>query len=177
MDTDADIRATAHGDHQAFGRVVAVHQGRIFAFLGRMGINRAAADDIAQDTFLRVWRNAGAFDPDRGGLATWILTIARNQALTWLARPNRETGEIDANTASSQPGPDALLCTRQHAARLHAALALLAPADRSLLAASYFDDLPLADIARIEGCSPGAAKVRLHRARTRLRHILETTDV
>jgi len=180
LDTDADICKAAHGDHLAFGRIVIAHQGRVFGYLGRMGIDRATAEDIAQDTFLRVWRNAGRFDPRRGALATWIVAIARNLALTHLARPGRgiEIADDDsaAAAASELPQPDAHLGTRQRRERLRLALHQLSPADRSLLAASYSDDLGLADIARIEGCSTGAAKVRLHRARIRLRHILEKDD-
>ena len=180
MELDADIRKTARGDHLAFGRIVEAHQRKIFAYLGRMGLDSATAEDIAQDTFLRVWRNAGQFNPKLGGLTTWILTIARNLALTHLSRPGRQFeilgAEEPAEAASNLPQPDEHLLAKQRRERLHAALSCLSPADRSLLAASYIDDLDLATIARIEGCSRSAAKVRLHRARMRLRQILETND-
>jgi RNA polymerase sigma factor (sigma-70 family) len=91
LELDADIRKTARGDHSAFGRIVEAYQGRIFAYLGRMGLDSTTAEDIAQDTFLRMWRNAGQFDPKLGGLTTWILTIARNLALTHLSRPVRHS--------------------------------------------------------------------------------------
>jgi RNA polymerase sigma-70 factor (ECF subfamily) len=81
LELDPDIRKTARGDHSAFGRIVEAYQGRIFAYLGRMGFDSATAEDIARDTFLRMWRNAGQFDRKLGGLATWILTIARNIGL------------------------------------------------------------------------------------------------
>jgi RNA polymerase sigma-70 factor (ECF subfamily) len=180
LDIDADVTKTAYGDHLAFGRIVEAHQRKIFAYLGRMGIDRATAEDIAQDTFLRVWRNAGQFNPKRGSLATWILTIARNLALTRLSRPERRGEILDVAIAdevvSDLPQPDEQLCTKQRHERLRAALNHLSLADRLLLAASYVDDLSLADIARVEGCSNGAAKVRLHRARTRLRQTLERHD-
>lgn len=177
---EAAVRQTARGDHHAFGRIVEAHQRRIFAYLGRMGIDRATAEDIAQDTFLRVWRNAGQFNPKRGNLTTWILTIARNLASTRLSRPERRDEGLGPEAAdevvSDLPLPDAELLAAQRRMRLHRALGRLLPADRALLAASYFDDLDVADIARIEGCSAGAAKVRLHRARVRLRQILENDD-
>ena len=69
------------------------------------------------------------------------------------------------------------LLADQRRVLLRCALDELSPADRALLAASYDDDLSLTEIARIEGCSTGTAKVRLHRARVRLRQILEKTDV
>ena len=52
MDRDADISETAKGDHRAFGRIVVAHQDRIFAYLGRMGLDSATAEDIAQETLL-----------------------------------------------------------------------------------------------------------------------------
>jgi RNA polymerase sigma-70 factor (ECF subfamily) len=175
LDHDADISETARGDHLAFGRIVAAHQDRIFAYLGRMGLNSAMAEDVAQETFLRVWRHAGKYNSRLGSLTTWIFTIARNQALTRLSATRIEA-PVSAETleiASDTPLPDEQLVTRQRQHQLHAALASLSAADRSLLSSSYIDDLDLAAIARIEGCSVGAAKVRLHRARQRLRQILE----
>jgi RNA polymerase sigma-70 factor (ECF subfamily) len=71
---------------------------------------------------------------------------------------------------------DEQLVTLQRQHRLQAALACLSAADRSLLSSSYIDELDLAAIANIEGCSVGAAKVRLHRARQRLKQILEADN-
>jgi RNA polymerase sigma-70 factor, ECF subfamily len=180
LDRDADIGETAKGDHRAFGRIVVAHQDRIFAYLGRMGLDSATAEDIAQETFLRVWRHAGKYDPRLGSLTTWILTIARNLALTRLSLPGRRAeAPVSSETleiASDGPLPDQQLVTLQRQHQLHAALACLSAADRSLLSSSYIDELDLAAIARIEGCSMGAAKVRLHRARQRLRQILEADN-
>ena len=177
MDRDADISETAKGDHLAFGRIVVAHQDRIFAYLGRMGLDGATAEDIAQETFLRVWRHAEKYNPRLGRLTTWIVTIARNLALTRLSLPHRliETS-INAETLeipSDAPLPDEQSIRLQRQQKLHASLACLSPADRSLLSLSYIEELDLAAIAHIEGCSVGAAKVRLHRARQRLRQILE----
>jgi RNA polymerase sigma-70 factor (ECF subfamily) len=180
LDRDADIGETAKGDHLAFGRIVVAQQGRIFAYLGRMGLDAATAEDIAQETFLRVWRHAGNYNPRLGSLTTWIFAIARNLALTRLSHPGRraetpinsETMEI----AADAPLPDEQLLAQQRQQELRAALACLSAPDRSLLAASYIDELDLAAIARIEGCSLGAAKVRLYRARQRLRQVLEANN-
>ena len=177
MDRDADISETAKGNHLAFGRIVEAYQDRIFAYLGRMGLDTAMAEDIAQETFLRVWRHAGQYNARLGSLTTWIFAIARNVALTGLSLSWRraetpvcsETLEI----ASDAPLPDEQLVTLQRERQLHAALACLSASDRSLLSSSYIDELDMAAIARIECCSIGAAKVRLHRARQRLRQILE----
>ena len=180
MEIDADISKAARGDHHAFGRIVEAYQGRIFAYLGRMGLDRATAEDIAQDTFLRLWRNASQFNPRHSSLTTWILTIARNLALTHLSRAARRIEVTDdagsAEAASDLPQPVEALLAKQRRQRLHAALNRLSPADRSLVAASYMEDLDLKAIARVEGSTSGAIKVRLHRARLKLRQILEEGD-
>ncbi len=176
MDIDADIFKAARGDHVAFGRVVEAHQDRLFAYLGRMGIDRVNAEDIAQDTFLRVWRHASRFNPNLGSLTTWILTIARNLALTHLTRPARIVEMWALPTAHEAVADERSPTGTARAAApktLHVALNQLSLADRSLLAASYVDGLAPAEIARLE-C--GAVTVRLHRARVRLRQILENDD-
>lgn len=177
LNCDADISETAKGNHLAFGRIVMAHQDRIFAYLGRMGLSSEVAQDIAQETLIRVWRHAGKYNPRLGSLTTWILTIARNAALTKLSLPQgRVETHVSPETleiASDAPLPDEQLVALQRRRQLHAALASLSAADRSLLSSSYIDELDLAAIARIECCSIGAAKVRLHRARQRLRQILE----
>ena len=89
---------------------------------------------------------------------------------------SRTEAPVSADTleiASDAPLPDEQLAALQRQHRIQAALACLSAADRSLLSSSYIDGLDLAAIANIEGCSIGAAKVRLHRARQRLRQILE----
>jgi RNA polymerase sigma-70 factor (ECF subfamily) len=177
LERDADISETAKGDHVAFGRIVVAHQARIFAYLGRMGLDSATAEDIAQETFLRVWQHAAKFNPALGSLTTWILTIARNLALTSLSLPGRRAEtSVDPETleiASDASPADEQLVSLQRQRQLHAALASLSASDRSLLSLSYVDELDMATIARIEGCSLGAAKVRLFRARQRLKEILE----
>jgi RNA polymerase sigma-70 factor, ECF subfamily len=175
-----DIAKTADGDALAFRRVVETEQGRVFCLLGRIGLDAASAEDIAQETFLRIWRHAHRYDRNLSAPTTWIFAIARNAALDWLHRRNRRR-EVDGALAppdavADDPAPDEALIAAERRQRLGKALQRLAPGDRALLAASYFDELSLADIAEIEGCSAGAAKLRLHRARARLREILEADD-
>jgi RNA polymerase sigma-70 factor, ECF subfamily len=180
LDSTSDLCKAASGDADAFGRLIEAQQARVFGFLGRMGLDAATSEDIAQDTFLRVWRNAKSFDPRLSAASTWMLTIARNLALTHLSQASRRRevrdDEAAARTPCGTPSPHEALEKKQLQAQLYAALRRLAAADRSILAASYVEGLDLASVARIEGCSPGAAKARLHRARARLKQMLEQDD-
>jgi RNA polymerase sigma-70 factor, ECF subfamily len=178
VDIPSVLARIAAGDAGAFGEIVTRYQKPLFGFLGRMGLPQAHAEDLAQDTFLRAWRNLGSFEPGRAEFSTWLFTIARNAALNDRARPaaRMESPAIDAQAGSEaaceRPAPDEALHTARRSQRLRAALCRLDAADRTLIALAYTRELQLDAIARIEGCSLGAIKTRLHRARRQLQQIL-----
>ncbi|MDB5881617.1 MAG: hypothetical protein JWP43_1495 [Ramlibacter sp.] len=177
-DIPSILARIAGGEAAAFGEIVTRYQRPLFGFLGRMGLPQAHAEDIAQDTFLRAWRNLGSFDPARAEFSTWLFTIARNAALNDSARPaaRMELPAIDDvagnEAACEHPAPDDALHAARRSGRLRAALARLNAADRTLIALAYTRELQLDAIARIEGCTLGAIKTRLHRARRQLHEIL-----
>lgn len=172
--------AMTEEDQGRFARLVHELQRPLFGFLGRMGLDQARAEEIAQETFLRVWLNFSRHLAERGGLATWTFAIARNLALNELSRASsrREIafGDDTPEVACDRPLAFEFLAEEQQRRRLRQALLTLPPGDRSLLALIYVQELSHADIARIEGCSAGAVKTRAHRAKQRLRQIMEDQD-
>jgi RNA polymerase sigma-70 factor (ECF subfamily) len=180
VDIKALLKRIEGGDRSAFTSVVEHFHRPLFGYLGRMGLHQGPVEEIAQETFLRAWSRFGDYDPTRAEFSTWLFTIARNLALHELARAS---GKHEVATAEALPDiagdgiqpPDAL-SQAQRRRRVQIALRGLPVADRSALALVYFRELDLASIARIEGCSIGAIKVRLHRAKQRLRQLLEEHD-
>lgn len=176
MDIQTILQHIAKGNRQAFAPLVEQFQRPLFSYLGRMGFSPAQAEDLAQETFIRAWQHLGQYDAHRAEFSTWLFTIARRLALNELERAgNRlEThwGEDPPDVASDDATP--LEHTEQHEQqrRLQAALKRLPPLERSLLALAYSQGLDMQAIARIEGCSAGAVKTRLHRAREQLRQWL-----
>jgi RNA polymerase sigma-70 factor, ECF subfamily len=141
-----------------------------------MGLGRAHAEEIAQEAFLRAWTNLHCFDAERAQFGTWLFTIARNLAYNALQNSTRQYEIQDAEApeqACQQPGPAQTLERAQQHAQLQSALRQLPLADRSALALVYVHELALADVARIEGDSLAAIKTRLHRAKYRLRELLQ----
>lgn len=177
MNISAILLSIQAGDRQAFAEVVTHYQRPLFGFLGRMGLSRGLAEDLAQETFLRAWRNLGKYDPDRGEFSTWLFTIAKNLALNELSGTanGREIplAEDPPESTCDRPRPCEALALEQRRRSLHAALAKLPPAERCMIALAYTQDLELAQIAQIEGCTTGAVKTRLHRAKRKLYHLLE----
>ncbi|HEX8978631.1 MAG TPA: sigma-70 family RNA polymerase sigma factor [Parasulfuritortus sp.] len=179
MDIDDILLRIRAGDRQAFAEIVRAFQSPLFRFLGNMGLGRGQVEDIAQETFLRAWNNLGQYSPGLSRFSTWLFTIARRLALNEIERAGNRAETLDGNDevvdlpCQRALPQDALEQARRHEA-LHRALRRLPAADRSVLALAYLREIDLADIARIEGCTVGAVKTRLHRARNRLSQLLET---
>lgn len=131
----------------------------------RYASNPSEAEDIAQDALLRAWRRRSTLrDTDRR--VQWLAAIVRNEAFRQHARVRPDPTE----TIEAYEGvEDERVVAAVEQADLHAALKLLSDRDRRLLALRYAEDLTQAAIADKLGIPEGTVKVRLHRARNKLR--------
>ncbi len=131
----------------------------------RYASNPSEAEDIAQDALLRAWRRRSTLrEADRRN--QWLATIVRNEAFRQHARVRPDP----TSTIETQEGAeDAQVVATVERADLHAALKRLSERDRQLLELRYGEDLTQQAIARRLGIPEGTVKVRLHRARKKLR--------
>jgi RNA polymerase sigma-70 factor (ECF subfamily) len=180
VDIPATIKRINAGDRHAFASLVRHFQRPLFGFLGRMGCSQAQAEELAQETFLRAWKNLASYKPETAEFSTWLFTIARNLTLHEFERAaNRHEFTVEDDLpeqACERHQPYDALASVQEKQRLQQALHKLPLSDRSVLALAYIHELELAAVARIEACSIGAIKTRLHRAREKLRRLLENDD-
>lgn len=131
----------------------------------RYARNPSEAEDIAQDALLRAWRRRSTLrDSDRRN--QWLATIVRNEAFRQHARVRPD---LTAAIEFHEGAEDEQVLAAVELADLHAALELLSKCDRELLEMKYEEDLTQATIARRLGIPEGTVKVRLHRARNKLR--------
>jgi RNA polymerase sigma-70 factor (ECF subfamily) len=138
---------------------------------------REAAEELTQDVFVTAWRKAARFDPARGRLSTWLMTIAHNLAVD---RLRRETGVTRPTLVLVDEVPDApgidqedLLIERDAAMR---ALSSLSEAERRLLARAYFRGLTAREIAEADGIPLGTVKTRLRAALIKVRKANEDKE-
>jgi RNA polymerase sigma-70 factor (ECF subfamily) len=162
----AGLRA---GDPAAFDRTYLALAPRVYAFLLRMCRRRDLADDLAQETWLRVARHAARLAPDTR-LLPWLFTVARN-----LYRSHQRWLLVDGDFLAFLSGrdrasvdPEALLAASQGQARLEAALAALPEKHREVLLLVGVAELDHADAARVLGLSAENLRQRLSRARRAL---------
>lgn len=171
------LQQIAAGHDQAFAKLVELYQHSLFAYLGRMGLPQAIAEELVQETFIRVWQHLPRFDAKRAAFSTWLFTIARRLALNEMSRHayQYETTALESFHDVDEDSEQALEYW-QHRQQLQQAMYQLSLDQRNLLALAYVKELNLQAIAEIEGCPVGTIKSRLHRARQLLQHYWEQTN-
>jgi len=173
------MRTFAAGDPGAAERLYDLYSSRIFGLGLVMLGNEAAAEDLVQDTMVKVWRNAERYDPARGSLDTWILLMARNLAIDSLRRRVLDARMIEKtkprDEADPTAGPDAIAETTDMVERARRAMASLSDGQRAALELAYFGGKTSAEVAELEGIPLGTAKTRIRTALLKLRESLETT--
>ena len=137
----------------------------------------AAAQDLVQDTFVKLWRNADRYDTTRGRLETWVLLIARSLAIDTLRRRVLESRSLEAAGRPRRPtthrGPTSSPAPRDLAARARRAMEGLSGEQRAALELAYFGGKTSAEVAELEGIPLGTAKTRIRTALIRLREAME----
>lgn len=168
------MRRVADGDHAAFRVLVEVHQRALSAYARRMLADRDLADDIVQETFLRLWRRAGSFDSRAARLTTWLHNIAHNLCIDSFRRGARITfGDNDDHEPATTQGPEASREAAQRSAKVRRALAGLPERQRSALLLCHYQGLSNRDAAAILQVSVEALESLLARARRKLKQELE----
>jgi RNA polymerase sigma-70 factor (ECF subfamily) len=170
------IGRIADHDQLAFSALYDVMVGRVYGLALRITRCVQLAEEVAEDTFWQIWRQAPRFDPARGSAAVWIMTIARSRALDTLRR--MDTAECNNDPEASPDGvfsggnPPDLLAALQDGALLHTALARLDPVPRQLLALAFFCGLSHEEIACHAGLPLGTVKSHIRRALITLRQTM-----
>lgn len=178
MDDRFLVEQSAQGNPKAFKILVLRYQRMVFFYLKNFTFPEQVREDLAQETFLRAYRNIDRFDPDKGaGFSTWLVTIARNLALNERAkaalRKERSGGLRDEEHGRIEKGPQEILEQRRLKSRVREAIGRLPERFHTAVVLSYFDELSLEEIARIENCAVGTIKSRVFRGKRILREILE----
>lgn len=180
----ADMQRLAGGRDAALNDLMARHARPVFQFLCRMLGNKDDANDLAQETFVRVYQHRASFRPD-ARFTTWLYTIAANLARNhhrWLGRHPSVSLDAESETTgqsigdvlpSSHPSPDEAALATERAAAVRAAVEKL-PADmREVVILCEWEDLSAAEAAAILDTTPKAVDNRLYRARNLLRERLK----
>lgn len=170
------------GDHEAFRQLVMRHQNAVIGTVAKMLGNASESEDIAQQVFLRIWKNAKRYRPD-AKFTTYLFTITRNLVFNETRRKSRKK-EVSSNeredsanlqveaSPDRQPDAELLQAELQHA--VDEAIAALPETQRMAVVLRRYEQLSYEEIAEVLELSVSAVKSLLFRARTTLRESLNS---
>ena len=177
--TDTEIiKRILQGEQPLFAQLVQRYQQFVFTLVLRFTDNREDAEEISQDVFIKAYRSLADFRGE-SKFSTWLFTIVRTSCITFLRKKKLDTTSIDnernlttlENRESSFNAN--IVEQKSRHAMINAAIRLLSPDDSQLITLFYKGEQSLEEIGRIMGYDPNTVKVKLHRARHRLKEKLE----
>jgi RNA polymerase sigma-70 factor (ECF subfamily) len=172
-------RVAAERDREAFAVLFDHYAPRLSTYLQRLGADPAAAEEIAQDSMIALWRKAELFDPAKSSVGTWLYRIARNRRIDLLRRSRGVTIDIDdaVPPVDETPAPDEQLGARQRETLVRHAMTGLPPEQLKLVRLAFFEGRSHSEIAESTGLPLGTVKSRIRLAFTRLRRSLEAAGL
>lgn len=173
---DALVEQSQKGDLAAFETLIREHQRMIHSLTFRMTGSMDAADDLAQETFVRAFRSIGTYRRDCK-FSTWLYRIAMNVCLTWREREhlrNETNRNWSENQAIESEGEHSDACAQLNS-KLHAALLKLPPKQRAAIMLTMHDGMNHAEAAQVLNCSETTISWRVFTAKRKLKHLLSLT--
>lgn len=176
----ADMQRLAQDHDAALNELMERHGGKLFHYLVRQLRSEEDAADLAQETFVRVYRHRANYDP-RQKFSTWLYTIATNLArdrMKWRSRHPEVSLESPEDDRESGLGnvlpdaaalPDTVLLGKERARAVQQAIAALPEELRTPILMAEYENMPAAEIGKVLHCTSKAVESRLYRARQQLR--------
>jgi RNA polymerase sigma-70 factor (ECF subfamily) len=170
------LRRMAAGERDAMRVVYDQTSAKLFAICLRVVKDAAAAEDVLQDVYLKIWHHAGRFDAERASPITWLCSIARNTAIDRLRSSGRlpaGDGDVPEMLPDDAPNADIVLERRQAEDRMHVCIGLLEGTHARCIRAAFFDGHSYVQLADRHKVPIGTMKSWIRRGLLRLRECLD----
>ncbi len=169
------LSATAQGDQQAFAKLYEATAGKLYAVGLRMLRRRDLAEEAVQEAFVRIWHNAAEYQPEKGSVLTWMVSILRYRALDILRAARRRQARAAPNFAVEEDGPtpESDLHQARDRVRIDRCLDALGERQRDAIQLAYFHGLTHQEVCAALAQPLGSVKSWIRRGLERLRRCLE----
>jgi RNA polymerase sigma-70 factor, ECF subfamily len=172
------VSRIAGGDKVALQVVFSRHHTRVFRFIVRQVRDASMAEELANEVFLDLWRQAGSFE-GRSSLATWLLAVARNKSISAL-RKRREVALDDEYAERIEDGADnseVLVQKSDKAEALRSVIERLSPEHKAVIDLVYYHEMSVREVGEVLSIPTNTVKTRVFHARKRLADMLEDAGV
>lgn len=175
-DLTSYLLAVSHGDSAALESLYQRTSAKLFGVCLRILRERSEAEEVLQETYVTVWRRAGAFDPARASAITWLVAVARNKAIDRLRSGRMQRQSVPVETiesyADDAPTAETLLEESDERRRLLGCLETLEPEQRSCIREAFFEAKTYEELAQQRAMPLGTMKSWIRRSLLKLRGCL-----
>ncbi len=162
-------------DERAVEALYARYSGPLYSLAYKVTGAERFAQDVVQEVFVALWRDAGRFDPARGTVAPWLFSLARHKAIDLVRREanvRKRTANVDLELEEAPDDPAHEAWVRIRRDKVRAAIEVLTPVQREALKLAFFGGLTHVEVAERLEIPLGTAKTRIRSALLRLRDVL-----
>ncbi len=162
-------------DERAVEALYARYSGPLYSLAYQVTHAERFAQDVVQEVFVALWRDASRFDPARGAVAPWLFSLARHKAIDLVRREanvRKHTADVDLELREADDDVDHETWLRIRRERVHVAIEELTPVQREALELAFFQGLTHVEVSERLGIPLGTAKTRIRSALLRLRDVL-----
>ena len=166
------IRRVAQGDESALSMLYDRYSGVVYSVANRVLRDTGAAEEVLQDIFYQLWRNAASYEASRGGLGGWLLVSARNRAIDRLRRRKPVDTATTEEVIPMAFNLESSVAQTELMSKIKSAFDVLPPSQRQAIELAYFEGMTHSEIAQRTGEPLGTVKSRLRSALQSLRQVL-----
>lgn len=173
------LAEVAAGDKSAFARLYGLTSRKLFGIALRILRDRHAAEDIVQEVYVRIWRNAASFDAALASPIAWMASIVRHCAIDTLRKQKLDTTEFcdeSARVTADEPDPADEIDIAHRRAIAFAAIRKMDPAKRKLILLAYVREQSRDSLAKAYGVPTGTIKTNLRRSLIELRQSMQLEE-
>ena len=170
FDYEACLLACARGDQQALRRLYEQESSHLLGVALRIARDRALAEDIVHDAFIKIWRGADSFDPSRGSARGWVFSVTRHLALDVVRSAGRDVPLDDQYEPLAEPAQSIEFAARS--GQIHQCLERLDPTRRTCILHAYVDGYSHSEIAQKLSTPLGTVKAWIKRSLAALRECM-----
>ena len=172
------LERIAKRDEMALRLLYGQYQVRVFRFVMRLMRNEAIAEELTNEVFMEVWRNAGKFE-GRASVSTWMLSIAHNRSVGRLRKKRDENWDEDSalQIADEEDDPEVTAQKTDKGNLLRKCIEELSDEHRAIIDLAYYHEKSVAEISAIVGVPEATVKTRMFYARKRLSEIMKLAGV
>ncbi len=167
------IRKSVNGDESAFELLLEQHLPSLSNYVMRMMANTAQADDLIQETFIRLWTHGRKFNPKYAKLTTWLHNIAHNLCIDYFRKHNRLVGESTELHDVQASGPEQDFIQQSQARKIQESMMALPERQRSAIIMCHYQGMSNKDAAAVLDVSVDALESLMARGRKKLKDMVE----